>query len=106
MDASGPLSAESANSVKLAVEVLSDNPQYSLKVSNVTVALEDLGLFVQSNIEEIGVDAMNILVKGLAVCAVNFIAGVIFVVAERDSSNKVAAQMPPVLSHQLVSLRG
>lgn len=36
----------------------------------------------------------------------NLIAGVISIVAERDSSNKAAAEMPHVLPHQLVMLRG
>lgn len=106
LDASGPLSAEAASAVDMAVEVLSDDRQYSLKLSSVTETLQDLGLFVRSKIEEIDADTMNVLVKGLAVCTVNLIAGVISVVAERDSSNEAAAQMPPVLPHQLVSLRG
>ena len=46
------------------------------------------------------------LVKDIAVCTVNLISGVDSVVAERDSSNEAALEMPPVIPHQLVSLRG
>ena len=63
-------------------------------------------MFVLDKIEETGADAMTELVKDVAVCTVNLIAGVDSVVTERDSSNKAALEMPPVLPHQLVSLRG
>ena len=49
---------------------------------------------------------MTELVKDIAVCIVNLIAGVDSVVAERDSSNEAALEMPPVLPHQLASLPG
>ena len=59
--------------------------------------LEDLGQFVVSKIEETGADVMTALLKDLAVCIVNPIAGVISVVTGRDSSKDAAADMPPVL---------
>lgn len=103
-NASGPLSDEDAGNVDLQVAVLSDDRVYSLKLSDVKAVLEDLGQFVLDKIEESGADVMTKLVKGLAVCAVNLIAGVVSTIAERDSSNEAALDMPPVLSHQLVSL--
>jgi len=105
-NASGPLSVEDANAVDLGIAVLAEDRQYSLQLSDVTAVLEDLGLFVAGKIEETGADEMAELVKGLAVCTVNLIAGVIYIVAERDSSNEAAAEMPPVLPHQIVMLRG
>ncbi|BBN17466.1 hypothetical protein MPTK1_7g14750 [Marchantia polymorpha subsp. ruderalis] len=104
--ASGPLSVEDANAVDHGISVLSKDYQYSLQLSDVTEVLEELGLFVAGKIEETGAEAMTELVKGLAICTLKLIAGVISIVAERDSSNEAAAEMPLVLSHQLVMLRG
>ena len=101
---SGPLSVDDANAVDLGIAVLSKDRQYSLQLSNVTAVLEDLGPFVTGTIEETAADAMAELVKGLAVCTVNLIAGVISIVAERDSSNEAATEMSPVRPHQLVML--
>ena len=100
-NASGPLSVDDANAVDLGIAVLSEDREYSLQLSNVTAELEDLGLFVAGKIEETGANAMAELVKGLAVCTVNLIAGVISIVAERDSPDEAAAEMPPVLPQQL-----
>ncbi|BFI14114.1 hypothetical protein MPTK1_5g00010 [Marchantia polymorpha subsp. ruderalis] len=94
--ASQPLSVEDTNAVDHGISVLSEDYRYSLQLSDVTEVLEDLGLFVAGKIEG----------TNLAVCKVNLIAGVISIVAERDSSNKAAAEMPHVLPHQLVMLRG
>ncbi|CAK9209291.1 unnamed protein product [Sphagnum troendelagicum] len=106
LKASGPLSMEEAMAVDRAIAVVSEYQKYSLKISNVEAVLEDLGLFVAGKIEETGAEAMAELLKSLAVCTVNLIAGVISIVAERDSSNEAATEMPPVLPHQLVMLRG
>jgi hypothetical protein len=103
---SGPLSMEEAMAVDRAIAVVSEDQKYSLKISDVEAMLEDLGLFVAGKIEETGAEAMAELLKSLAVCTVNLIAGVISIVAERDSSNEAATEMPLVLPHQLVMLRG
>lgn len=97
--ASGPLSVEDANVVDHGISVLSEDYRYSLQLSDVTEVLENLGLFIAGKIEETSAEAMAELVKGLAVCTVNLIAGVISIVAERDSSNEAAAEMSPVLPH-------
>lgn len=106
LKASGPLSMEEAMAVDRAIAVVSKDQKYSLKISDVEAVLEDLGLFVAGKIEETGAEAMAELLKSLAVCTVNLIAGVISIVAERDLSNEAAMEMPPVLPHQLVMLRG
>jgi hypothetical protein len=106
LKASGPLSMEEAIAVDRAIAVVSEDQKYSLKISDVEAVLEDLGLFVAGKIEETGAEAMAELLKSLAVCTVNLIAGVISIVAERDSSNEAATERPPVLPHQLVMLRG
>ena len=82
---SGQLSVEDANAVDLGTAVLSEDHQYSLQLSIVTAVLDDLGLFVARKIEETDADAMTEFVKGLAVCSAKLLAGVISVVAERDS---------------------
>jgi hypothetical protein len=68
--------------------------------------LKDLGCFVITAIEKISVDEMAAVVKSIATCSVNLIAGLTNIVAERDSVNHAAESMPPVLPHQLVKLRG
>jgi hypothetical protein len=52
------------------------------------------------------VDEMAVVVKSIATCSVNLIAGLTNIVAERDSVNHAAESMPPALPHQLVKLRG
>ena len=106
LNASGQLSDEDADVVDLGVAVVSDDCLFSLQLSDVKEVLEDLGMFVLDNIEETGADAMTELVKDIAVCTVNLIASVDSVVAERDSSNEAALEMPPVLPHKLVLLQG
>lgn len=93
-NASGPLSTEDADVVDLGVAVVSDDRLYSLQLSDIKAVLEDLGMFVLDKIEETGADAMTGLVKDIAVCTVNLIADVASVVAERDSSNEAALEMP------------
>ena len=39
-------------------------------------------------------------------CAVNLIAGLANIVAERNSMNEAAEKVPPVLPHQFLTLRG
>ena len=104
-NANGPSAAEEADATDLGNAVLSEDRLYSVKLSDVEVALEDLGQFLLSKIEETVTDLMTALVKYLSVCTVNLIASVIYVVAERDSSKDAAADMPPVLPHQILSLR-
>lgn len=61
IDASGSLSTKDANIFNLTVEVLSEDCQYLIKLLNVAVGLENLGLFFQSKIENIDADAMDML---------------------------------------------
>jgi hypothetical protein len=49
---------------------------------------------------------MAAIVKSIATCSVNLVAGLTNIIAERDSVNDAAESMPPVLPHQLVTLRG
>ena len=84
-NASGPLSDEDADVVDLGVAVVSNDCLFLIQLSDVKEVLEDLGIFVLENIEETGADAMTELVKDISVCTVNLIAGVDYIVAERDS---------------------
>jgi hypothetical protein len=68
--------------------------------------LKNLGCFVNTAIEKISVDEMAAIVKSIATCSVNLVAGLTIIVAERDSVNDAAESMPPVLPPQLVKLRG
>lgn len=106
LKASGPLSPEDANAINLEIEVLSDDRQFSLKLTNMQAMLDDLGSFVLDRIQEAGVQVMAEVVKYLATCSENLISDVIAIFVERDSSNEVASKLPQVLPHQLVALRG
>ena len=74
--------------------------------SNTKAVLEDLGRFVISLMEAVGDEIVAAVVKNVATCAVNLMAGIASIVAERDSRNDAADYMPPVLPHQLVKLQG
>lgn len=104
--ASGPLSEEAADAVNTEISVVSNNKKYSIKLDDVTKVLEDLGNFVIATIEGINPETMASIVKNIATCCVELIAGIASIVAERDSQNDAADAIPPVLPHQLVKLRG
>lgn len=87
-------SSEDGYSVDLVVEIHSNDSEHSLKLSTVTAVLKDRGLLLQRKIEEIGADAMEVLVKGLAVYIVYLIASVMSIVSERDPSNEAASKCP------------
>jgi hypothetical protein len=80
--------------------------KYSIKLDDVNTLLEDLGNFVITAIDEVGIEAMMPIVKNIAACSVDLIAKIAAIVCERDSRNDAADFMPPVLPHQLVKLRG
>lgn len=104
-EASGPLSEAEAYLVHLEPADLFSDLLYFLWLPDVREALFDLFHFVLGIIEEIGRDLMAFIVRYLANCTVNLIEEIRDVVAERDSTNYDASQMPPVLPHQLASLR-
>jgi hypothetical protein len=56
--------------------------------------------------EHNGVDEMAVVIKSIATCSVNLIAGLARIVAELDSRNDAADFIPLVLPHQLACLRG
>lgn len=85
--------------VDLGVAVICDDRLYLLQLFNVKAVLEDLGVFVLDKIQESGADAITRLAKDIAVFTDNLIAGVDSIVAEREQSNEVALEMPPVLLH-------
>ena len=104
--ASGPLSPEAVTAIDLQTSVLSADRKYSIKLDDVNTLLEDLGNFVITALDEVGIEAMMPIVKSIAACSVDLIAKIAAIVCERDSRNDAADFMPPVLPHQLVKLRG
>jgi hypothetical protein len=52
------------------------------------------------------IDEMAAVVKSIANCFVNVIAGLTNIVAGRHSVNHAAISMPPILPQQLVKFRG
>ena len=100
------VSEEEANVINLESNVLSEDKKYSIEICIVKDILADLGSFVITAMDEIGVDKKAVVVKSLATCSVKLIAGLARIVAERDSRNDAADAMPPVLPHLFVKLRG
>ena len=68
--------------------------------------MADLGSFGIAAIEEIGTDEMAAIVKRISTCCDELVARLASIVVECDSRKDAADFMPPVLSHQLVQLRG
>ena len=104
--AAGPLSPEAAAAANLEHCVLSSDRKFLVTFSNTKAVLEDLGRFIISLMEVVGNEIVAAVVKNVATCAVNLMAGIASIVAERDSRNDAADYMPPVLPHQLVKLQG
>lgn len=87
--------------------VLSTDRKFAINVENILQVMEDLGSYAMEAIAELGVEATHIFCQDVSKCVVNLIARIADVVAERDSSNESAAdEIPPVLPHLLVKLRG
>lgn len=99
LKASWTLSTKDANTVELEIKVLSDDRQFSLKLTDMQAMIDDLGDFVLDQIQEAGVELRAEVVKYLATCSVNLIVYVITIVVERDFLNKVASEMPLVLTY-------
>ena len=105
--ATGPLSEEASHVVDLQTSVLSEDKKFSIKFDDVNAVLEDLGHYVITAIDEVGLEAMTPIVKNIAACSVELIAKIAAIVCERDSPRNDASDfMPPVLPHQLVKVRG
>jgi hypothetical protein len=68
--------------------------------------LKDLGSFVMTAMETIDVEEMAEVIKSIAICSVNLIAGLERIVAKLDLRNDAADFMPPALPHQFVKRRG
>jgi hypothetical protein len=88
------------------MNVLSQNKRYSVGLQSCEAVLKDLGSFVLTAMETIDVEEMAEVIKSIATCSVNLIAGLERIVAKLDLRNDAADFMPPALPHQLVKLRG
>lgn len=97
---------EAVDALDLQSNVLSEDRTYSIKLSDVEDMLADMGSFVIEAMDDIGADEKAVVVKSIATCCVDLLAGLASIAAERDSRNDAADSMPPVLPHQLVKLRG
>ena len=88
--ASEIVSEEEADAINLESNVLSEDKKYSIEICIVKDLLADLGSFVITAMDEIGVDKKAVVVKSLTTCSVELIAGLTRTVAERDSQNDAA----------------
>ena len=80
---------------------------FSITFDNMQSALEDLGTFASDTMSSFGTEGMRPIYKSLSECTLKLIEGIDSVVAERSSVNDAAEEnLPPVLPHELVKLRG
>jgi hypothetical protein len=86
--------------------VLSLDRKFAINIENTLRVMEDLWSYAIEAIAELGVEATLIFCQDVSKCVVDLIARIAHVVAERDSSNEAAEEIPPVLPHMLVKLRG
>ncbi|KAI9912913.1 hypothetical protein PsorP6_005169 [Peronosclerospora sorghi] len=80
--------------------------KYLIQLSDDTAVLEDLGTFVIDSMQLISQKDTERIVKNVSTCSADLLSDIAAVVAERDSSNKAAEYMTPVLPHQLAKMRG
>ena len=72
------------------------------------MSTEDLGSYAVEILipDAFDIDQKRALCRNVAQSVANLIAGLSSVVAERDSMNRAANSLPPVLPNMLVKLRG
>ncbi|GMH36905.1 hypothetical protein BSKO_04778 [Bryopsis sp. KO-2023] len=87
--------------------VLSSDKQFATNLVDVRGFVEDMGSFVLNIIQEVPEVEMNEIYRDYAWVHSSLVGGIAAIVAERDSDNRPDhSELPPVLPHQLVVLRG
>ncbi|KAG7395565.1 hypothetical protein PHYBOEH_003617 [Phytophthora boehmeriae] len=87
--------------------VSSKNGKYSVKREDAVGALVDLGSFVAGNLQSSENRANRLstdtMIKDVSASVVNLVAGLTSI---SDSINETCSELPPVLPHELVEMRG
>ena len=71
-----------------------------------TLAFPSIGTFAVETLDALDVVEKNQLYQNVSKCVVNLIAGIARVVAEQDSRNEAANEIPAILPHMLLKLCG
>ena len=85
---------------------LSDDRKFSASFVIVASVIEDIGTFAVETLDALDVVEKNQLYQNVSKCVVDLITGIARVVAEWDSMNEAANEIPPILLHMLLKLHG
>lgn len=97
----GPLSEEVLQNSDLSLSLTKGG--FRVKHAHVRSFMDGLGRWVLVAMDEMEQEEINHLMKCIALVFLNLADGISAVVAERDSSNDAAEELPAVLPHQLVT---
>ena len=80
--------------------------RWALRSDDVLDFLKDAGTFVTDLFDTLQVSGKMLVIRSVAECILTMVQGINNVVAERDANNNIADELPPVMPHELVKLRG
>jgi hypothetical protein len=80
--------------------------RWSVSYEKIILFLYDQGLFIQQIYEQLSPESQIEVIRMIATFILYLVDGILNIQAERDSANKPADNLPPVLPHQLVKIRG
>jgi len=80
--------------------------RWSISHENLINWILDQGMFIQEIWEELLAESTVDLMQVISKLILQVVEGILDVQAERDSANRPADDLPPVLPHQLVKLHG
>ena len=82
----------------------SDDRKFTASFVNIASVFENNGTFAVEALDTLDVVEKNQLYQNVSKCVVNLIAGIARVVAEQDSLNEAANEIPPILPQMLLKL--
>ena len=79
--------------------------RWSISHENVFEFLHDQGLFVRHTFQSLPIDVGDKIISEVGMFVVVMVEGIRDIQVERDSRNRAAEDLPPVLPHELVKMR-
>ncbi|KAE9139534.1 hypothetical protein PF010_g561 [Phytophthora fragariae] len=95
-----------------SISVISKDGKHSVSSGDVFTALEDLGTYVAESLQIPETENMTIqsavqtTVSEIATCVVNLVSGLTSITIDIDGVDARSSELPAVLPHELVKLRG
>ena len=80
--------------------------QWSVSHEKIILFLYDQGTFIQETYNQLSLQLQIEVIHAVAMFILYLIDGILSIQAERNSANKPADNLPPVLPHQLVKIYG